>query len=59
VGIDQPWGKSVGQAYVPPHSKDWMVISAPVKKTEGVHAVWLRFYGKDDALFEVDWLRFK
>ncbi|HQH41925.1 MAG TPA: family 43 glycosylhydrolase, partial [Bacteroidales bacterium] len=59
VGIDQPWGKSVGQVHVPPHSKDWMVISTPVKKTEGVHAVWLRFYGKDDVLFEVDWLRFK
>jgi len=59
VALDQPWGKSVGHAEIPANIKNWVVITAPVKKPEGVHAVWLRFYGKGENLFEVDWLKFK
>jgi arabinoxylan arabinofuranohydrolase len=32
----------------------WVELSCPVKKTAGVHALWLRFYGEGDDLFRVD-----
>jgi len=58
VAVDQPWGRSVAQAEVPAYTGGWTVVAAPVRATEGVHAVWLRFYGKGENLFEVDWLQF-
>lgn len=59
VAVDQPWGRSVGQTEVPAYTNGWKVVAAPVMGIEGVHAVWLRFYGKGENLFEVDWLQFK
>jgi hypothetical protein len=37
---------------------DWQTITGDIKKTEGVHAVWLRFYGTRPEMFEVDSLSF-
>lgn len=60
VSLDQPWHQPIGTIHVSAATGDkkWVTLSCPVKKTEGVHAVWLRFYGKDTDLFDVDWFKF-
>ncbi|MGE5428770.1 MAG: family 43 glycosylhydrolase, partial [Methylococcaceae bacterium] len=60
VALDQPWHQSIGTINVPAAQgdKQWVTLSCPVKKTQGVHAVWFRFYGKDTDLFDVDWFKF-
>ncbi|MGE5448526.1 MAG: family 43 glycosylhydrolase [Bacteroidales bacterium] len=60
VALDQPWHQSIGTINVPAAQgdKQWVTLSCPVKKIQGVHAVWLRFYGKDTDLFDVDWFKF-
>ena len=60
VSLDQPWHQPIGTINVPAAigAKKWVTLSCPVKKTQGVHAVWLRFYGKDTDLFDVEWFKF-
>jgi beta-xylosidase len=60
VALDQPWHQPIGTINIPAAAGDkkWVTLSCPVKKTQGVHAVWLRFYGKDTDLFDVDWFKF-
>lgn len=60
VALDQSWHQPIGTINVPASQGDkkWVTLSCPVKKTQGVHAVWLRFYGKDTDLFNVDWFKF-
>jgi hypothetical protein len=33
-------------------------LNCEVKKTNGVHALWLRFYGADSDLFDLDSFKF-
>lgn len=60
IALDQPWHQPIGTINVPAATGDkkWITLSCPVKKTQGVHAVWLRFYGKENDLFDVDWFKF-
>jgi beta-xylosidase len=60
VSLDQPWHQPIGTINVPAATGDkkWITLSCPVKPTQGVHAVWLKFYGKDTDLFDVDWFKF-
>lgn len=60
VRLDQPWGKEIGSIDVSgSETGDWQIFSGEIEKTQGVHALWLSFYGKDKDLFEVDSFRFK
>lgn len=61
VALDQPWHGAVGRIQVPAGSGDkkWVTLSGKIAPTEGVHAVWLRFYGEQGAdLFDVDSFKF-
>jgi hypothetical protein len=56
--LDQPWKKQIGWANVPAgDSGNWQNITIDIEPTEGVHAVWLHFFGENE-LFELDWFRF-
>ena len=59
--LDQPWHPAIGKVEIKPGNgeKDWQTFSCKVKKTSGVHALWLRFSGETDTdLFDVDWFKF-
>lgn len=61
IGLDQSWSPSIGRIEIPAGKNDgFITYSAQIKKTSGVNAVWLRFYGKkgEADFFEVDWFRF-
>jgi len=59
ISLDQPWGKSYGSIEVPASSdNEWIVLEGDLKPIEGVHALWLRFYGEGEDLFSVDWFLF-
>jgi hypothetical protein len=60
IAIDNAWGRVISSIQVPGNGdgKTWVNLSAKVKKITGVHAVWLRFYGKGKDLFNVDWFQF-
>lgn len=38
--------------------KTWQYITVKVRKIQGVHSVWLRFYGEGTDLFKMDWFKF-
>lgn len=60
IHLDQPWKKSVGKIEIlTGKNSDWQIYSAKIEKIKGIHAVWLKFYGKENNLFEVDWFRFE
>ena len=59
IHIGQPWTWPVGKVSVP-GTKDgeWQTITGDIEKTEGVHAVWLKFQGSQPDTFEIDSLSF-
>lgn len=60
LALDQPWHPAIGKIQVPPAlgEKKWIKLNCEVKKTNGVHALWLRFYGVDSDLFDLDSFKF-
>ena len=60
LALDQPWHPAIGKIQVPPASgeKKWITLKGDVKKTNGVHALWLRFYGADSDMFDIDSFKF-
>lgn len=60
LALDQPWHQAIGKIQVPPASgeKKWIKLNCEVKKTNGVHSLWLRFYGADSDLFDLDSFKF-
>ncbi len=59
ITIDQPWGRSIGSVDVHPERPgEWRILNTPVREVTGIHAVWLRFYGEGEDMFEVDWFEF-
>jgi beta-xylosidase len=62
VVLDNSWGPPIGVVKVDAGEKQSISINAPIKKTTGIHAVWLRFNTEAknaEDLFEVDWFKFK
>ncbi len=61
IALDNSWGPSIATIKIPGNgdSKSWKIIKAEVKKTAGVHAVWLRFNVEGENTYKVDWFRFK
>ena len=59
IHIGQPWTWPAGKVSVP-GTKDgeWQTITGDIEKTEGVHAVWLKFQGSQPDMFEIDCLSF-
>jgi arabinoxylan arabinofuranohydrolase len=60
IGLDNRWGPSIGTLDIPGNGdgNTWSTIKGKISKVEGVHAVWLRFSGDGDSLFDVDWFQF-
>lgn len=58
---DQPWHSSIGTIEVPASSmeKQWIKLSCKIRKTEGVHALWLKFNGDSSDMFDIDWFQFQ
>ncbi|MDQ2720911.1 MAG: family 43 glycosylhydrolase [Bacteroidota bacterium] len=61
IALDDSWGPSIASVKIPGNGdgKIWMVFKAAIKKTNGLHAVWLRFTTEGVNTFNVDWFKFK
>jgi hypothetical protein len=59
VCIDSPETKPIAVCDVPAERNGpFKVLSCEVEKVEGTHSLYLRFEGKGDNLYEVDWFTF-
>ena len=57
--MDQTWHSSFATIDVPPSNTDeWVNLQADVKPISGVHGLWLKFTGENDAKIDIDWFRF-
>ncbi len=60
IRTDTPWGPIIGMVTVPAEDDgQWKTISSKIRGTDGVHAVWLGFYGEEKDMLQLDWFRFK
>ena len=61
VLLDHSWGPSIGSMDIPGNGngETWVTVTAKIKKTIGVHALWLNFSGEGDDLFKVDSFEFE
>lgn len=54
-----PWGPIIGMVTVEgDENGQWKTVASKIKGADGVHAIWLGFYGLEDELFELDWFKF-
>ena len=60
IGLDNQWGPSIGTVDVPGNGdgKTWITAKGKISQVKGVHAIWLRFSGTGEDLFNVDWFQF-
>jgi hypothetical protein len=60
VILDQSWGSPVGRIEIPGKEKagESVILRQKIRPIDGVHALWLRFDGEGDDLFQVDWFTF-
>ena len=58
--MDQTWQSPFATIDVPPsNTDDWVTIQTVVKPpTSGVHGLWLKFIGDNDASIDIDWFKF-
>lgn len=55
-----PWNESFGIVDVPPgDGETWQTIAANVQNVDGVHALWMKFFGEGEDLFSIDWFQFE
>ena len=56
IALDNSWGNSIGRVNIPGNGDGAEVktFACKIKKVEGIHSVWLRFYGESDDLLKVD-----
>jgi beta-xylosidase len=61
IAIDNSWGPSIGKIDIAGNGNGLKIqsYSANIKKVEGVHALWLRFYGKPGELLKINSIEFK
>ena len=59
ISLDQPWHREVGFIEIPEgDGKTWQEYTGEIKQTQGVHALWINFYGEEEDLLALDWIRF-
>lgn len=60
IGLDNRWGPSIGTLDIPGNGdgKTWITVKGKVDPVQGVHAIWLRFSGTGEDLFNIDWFQF-
>jgi hypothetical protein len=62
VLLDNPWGALIGTIKVDAGNQKNVNLKAAIKKTTGVHAIWLRFNTEaknPEDSFQVDWFKFE
>lgn len=60
ISLDKPWHQSVAKLTVQPLERpEWVTLSVPVSRVQGVHAVWISCSGVNGEIPEIDWFRFK
>ncbi len=57
---DQHWYTPFSILPVPASTgkDEWITLQANAKPTQGVHALWIKFFADDDASIDIDWFRF-
>ena len=60
LGLDAAWGPSIGSINVPGggDGKSYIALTCKIRNIKGIHSLWLRFEGKGDDLYKVDWFQF-
>jgi beta-xylosidase len=59
IRLDQPWRKQVGFIDIPEgDGETCLEYTGEIEAVEGVHALWLYFYGEDEDLLKLDWIKF-
>jgi hypothetical protein len=60
IATDSAWGRSIGSIKVSGDGdgKSWIPLTCKIRNVTGVHSLWLRFEGKGDDLFKIDWFQF-
>jgi len=59
VRLDQPWNPEIGFIDIPPDKEaSWQEYRSKIKTVSGVHALWLYFYGEEEELMALDWIKF-
>jgi len=59
VSLDKPWRKRLAILEIQPdENHEWQTLTFHIEKADGVHALWLHFYGEDGEIFEIDWFTF-
>jgi len=58
--LDDSWKQSICRMDIPGNGTAgaWQEITVDVKQVTGVHALWIRFQGDGEDLYELDWFRF-
>ncbi len=60
LSLDKPWHEHLAIFDVKAgDGLGWQELTFPVSKREGIHALWLHFYGEDGEMFNIDWIRFR
>jgi len=60
IHIEQPWGPSLGSLEVAAtDNNQWLELSCEVESASGIQVLWLNFYGSNEELFEIDWIKFE
>jgi arabinoxylan arabinofuranohydrolase len=60
VSLDKPWHKRLALIEIEPAEDGrWQELTFPVVSADGVHALWLHFYGEDLEMFDIDWFTFR
>ncbi len=60
MSLDKPWQKRLAIINIKPNEINaWQEQTFKVEKTTGVHGLWLLFYGDNEQMFSIDWLKFK
>lgn len=58
IQLDKPWGEWLGYVHFPESKSDneWQMIKAKIRSLKGVHAIYFKFYGKNEKEkgFEID-----
>lgn len=58
--LDKPWHQRIAEIEVQGSEGggEWQTLSFKIEPADGIHAVYLEFYGDGEDLMEVDWFRF-
>jgi len=60
IALDNQWGLSPGYIDVPGggNGTSWVTLTGKISPVNGIHAIWLRFEGKGEDLYNLDWFQF-